>query len=200
MKSLIFLIHLGVFILFSISLFAQQRVYDQYIRNNKVGSLTVSWEKDADHSITKVRVESEVRVNLLVVRAKVDYLGISKFEDGVLKSAEIRVLRDGKPHQNATTQKRRGRYLVHINDERKWIDRSAIHFSSLLLYTKEPKRVSEVFAEVDGIFNQLEYCGDGEYELILQGSRNNFYHYKEGVLVKAVLDHWIAPITLKLRE
>ena len=200
MKSLIFLIHLGVFILFSISLFAQQRVYDQYIRNNKVGTLTVSWEKDSDHSITKVRVESDARVNLLVVRAKIDYLGISKFEDGVLKSAEIKVLRDGKPHQNATTQKRRGRYLVHINDERKWIEHPAIHFSSLLLYTREPKGVSEVYAEADGVFNQLEYCGNGKYELILQGSRNNFYYYNEGILVKALLDHWIAPITLKLRK
>ncbi|TVR82043.1 MAG: hypothetical protein EA409_05740 [Saprospirales bacterium] len=200
MKLIPFLLHLGTFALFFSSLSAQQRVYDQYIRSNKVGTLSVSWEKDAEQSTKKVRVESNVSVNLLVVRATVDYLGISRFEDGVLKSSEIRILRDGKPHQNATTQKRRGRYLAHIDEERKWIDRAAIHFSSLLLYVKEPKGIEEVYAEADGIFNKLVYCGDGEYELFVKGSRNNYYHYEGGVLVKAVLDHWIAPITLKLRE
>ena len=181
-------------------LYAQERVYDQYIRNSKVGILMVSNSNDSGSGLKTISVESEVEVNLLLLKAQIDYWGTAKFKDAVLQSAEVKVLRDGDLNQIAVTQKKRNRYQIEKDGEKKWIHEPQIRFTSMMLYIQEPVGIDRVYAEADGIFNNLIYRGSGKYELILQGSRNNFYYYENGVLVRAKLDHWIAPVTLKLKK
>jgi len=196
-KRIIFFIPI-VFICFST--YAQDHIFDQYIRNNKVGTLSVFIEENQARNEKIVRIESKVSVSMLFLSAKVEYEGKVKYRDGKLISAEVQICRDGNPYQDAETIFRRNHYLAIIDGEEKRINRDIITFSSLLLYSREPKNIDEIYAEIDGVFNQIEYHGRGKYELHLRGSRNNFYTYRNGRLIEAKLDHWLAPIHLKRKN
>ncbi|GEM_PF-5649133 len=196
-----------IFIFFASAIFltvqpvtAQDRVYDQYVRGNKAGELKVTYSEDGSNSILEILVESKVKVSLLVMNATVEYTATSTYRDGVLQEEFIEVFRNGDPHSKGHTIRDGDCYVVTIDGNNSEIDRPEIPFSSLLLYVKEPKGVEEIYSGLDGIFNPLEYKGDGVYVLNIKRSRNNYYHYENGVLVKAKLDHWIAPVTLKLRD
>lgn len=179
---------------------SQTKVYDQFIRDNKVGTLTVTINEDSSKDFLECVVKSEVKLNLLVTNAKVDYEGSVQYQNGRLKKSFVEILKNGKPHQKGKTHCKNAKCEAVIDGNNKKISTYPIEYSTLLLYIKEPKNISRVYAEGDGIFNSIEYLGGGKYELDLDGSRNNFYYYENGELVRAKLDHWIAPIILKLRK
>lgn len=175
----------------------QEIVFDQYIRNNKVGTLSVFIHEDRDRAEKTIRIESKVSVSMLFLSTVVNYEGKSVFRSGKLIMAEIQICRDGSPYQDSEVHWRGDHYLAVIDGSEINIKENEILFSSLLLYAKEPRNTSRVFAEIDGVFNRLEHKGRGKYELHIRGSRNNYYTYRNGELVEAKLDHWLAPIYLK---
>ncbi|TVQ49237.1 MAG: hypothetical protein EA362_04735 [Saprospirales bacterium] len=185
---------------FSFQGIAQEHVFDQYIRNSKVGTLSVFIEENPSKKEKTVRIESKVNVSMLFLRAKVEYEGKVIYRDGRLITADIQICRDGSTYQEAETHWKGRYYLAVIDGNEKRINKEMIQFSSLLLYAKEPRNIREVYAEIDGIFNRLEHLGRGRYELHLSGSRNNYYTYRNGKLVEAKLDHWLAPIQLKRQD
>ena len=187
-------------LVFSFQGIAQEYVFDQYIRNTKVGTLSVFIEEIPSKKEKTVRIESKVNVNMLFLKARVEYEGKAKYRDGKLISAEVQICRDGSTYQEAETHWRGRYYLAVVDGKEKRINRDMIQFSSLLLYAKEPRNISEVYAEIDGVFNRLEHLGRGRYELHLSGSRNNYYTYRNGQLIEAKLDHWLAPIQLKRQD
>ena len=199
MRTLIFLTSILLIFLNS-PLGAQDKKYDQFIRGNNVGHLYVTTNSSDDGKAKKITVESVVNVNLIFTRARIEYTGWAEYKNGVLQKAEIEILRDGDIHTKSITKKTNGSYSVVIEGEQKKLDRYSIKFSSLMLYSVEPFGVGKVYAEVDGVYNRLRDQGMGKYELHLGGSRKNLYHYENGVLVQAKLDHWIAPITVRIRE
>ena len=177
---------------------SQTHSYDQIIRGKTVGQLIIEVKSNDDN--LKIKVESDVNVNFLFLKTEVEYDGKASYKAGKLMHAHIKICRDGELHQEGETTYGNHHYKAVIDERQKMIPKEKIEFSSLLLYVKEPEGIKEVYAEVDGIFNPIEYKGNGEYELKLEGSRNNYYTYRNGKLVEAKLDHWIAPIHLKLRE
>ncbi|TVR87160.1 MAG: hypothetical protein EA411_08060 [Saprospirales bacterium] len=196
-----------IFIFFASAIFltvqpikAQEKVYDQYVRGNKAGELKVTYMEGCSNSLFEILVESKVKVSLLVMNATIEYTATSTYRDGVLQEEYIEVFRNGDPHSKGHTVRDGDCYIVTIDGKNSEIDQSEIPFSSLLLYIKEPVNVDEIYSGLDGIFNPLKYKGDGVYMLNIKRSRNNYYHYENGVLVKAKLDHWIAPVTLRLRD
>ena len=177
---------------------SQTHTYDQIIRGKTVGQLIIEVKSNDDN--LKIKVESDVKVNFLFLKTEVEYDGKASYKAGKLMHAHIKICRDGELHQEGETTYGNHHYKAVIDGKRKLIPTERIEFSSLLLYVKEPKGIKEVYAEVDGIFNPIEYKDNGTYELKLTGAKNNFYTYRNGKLVEAKLDHWIAPIHLKLRE
>nr|MBS0037312.1 hypothetical protein [Saprospiraceae bacterium] len=179
---------------------SQPVIYDQIIKGQKVGTLKVFTETSEKTNEFEIKVKSEVKVNFLFLSAHVEYEGRAEYQSGKLMYSLIEIFKDGEMHEKGETTFKNGSYYAEIDGRRKIIPSVNISYSSLKLYHHEPKEVKDVYAEVDGIFNSITYVGDGVYQLKLDESRTNTYTYKNGRLVQAKLDHWLAPIRLKIRE
>ncbi|MDX1666062.1 MAG: DUF6134 family protein [Saprospiraceae bacterium] len=176
-------------------LMAQKHLFDQFVGDNKVGELTV--EVQETQNGLNLHLNSKLTVSL-IFSVDVEYQARATYRDGVLQFSKIKVWKNGNEHKVAVSKKKGRKYQVKIDDEEKILDEPEIDFSSFLLYVREPEGQDRVYSEVDGLFNDLRPQKNGIYHLKLTKNNNlNKYFYENGKFLRAELDHWLTPLTIK---
>jgi hypothetical protein len=187
-----------VFLIGASTLQAQTFRYHQYIKNSRVG--TLSAQKTTDTTGTHYTIDSDVTINYGLGKTEVIYHAEAHYNkrDELIES-KVRVEKNGKLRDYSETRKNKEGYLAQVDGEEIRLPWKEIEYSSLMLYVDEPYGIDSVFSEAHCKKNVLMHEGSGHYKVDVTGNKNiNEYHYKKGVLQKAVLDHWLAAIHLKL--
>lgn len=174
--------------------------YDQFVKNNKVGTLTVRESQNKDRR--EILIHSELALSFLF-KVSLEIEQASVFEKNILQSSSLKVIKNGKPYKNVLALRKNGRYLINLDGKEQWLDRPSISFTSASLYLAPPVQVSEVFSESFGDMNTVAPVPGNKDEYLLTVTSNGYqnrYWYTGHQLVRAVIGHWLAPVTLVLRE
>lgn len=190
-------VFIWLFLLSTPLLHAQLYNYHQYIKNSKVGTLTA--EKIADSTRTQYIIDSDVTVHYGFGKIEVIYHAEAFYENGRLIKSWVRVQKNGNLRDYSETWSNGEGYMAQVDGEESKLPWKEIKYSSLMLYLDEPLGIDSVYSEAHGRKNVLINEGAGHYKVNVSINNNiNEYQYNRGILQKAVLDHWLAAIHLKL--
>lgn len=184
-------------ILFASGLYAQSYCYEQFIKGNKVGELTV--ERKERNNELEIQVYSAVEFNFKLAEISVEFDAHAHYKNGQLIRSSAKFMKNGDVQDACHTSLKSGAYIAKINDERCTLPWTELNFSSLLLYFKKPESLDSIYAEAYGQKNAVFRESEDSFRMIVSHNGNqNMYHYKDDLLVHAHLEHWISDIDIRL--
>lgn len=162
------------------NLHAQTHNFEVRFGNRTIGNVTaISKTTGTARSIS---IRSSVDMKLL---GKINQDITCEFDNNVLTHA--RVMRNtGKESENktVTTQRDGKNYTVIQNGGKSILNNTEILHSVAELYFVEPRQITKIFSETQGVFLTIHSLGNGEYELDLPEGKKNVYKYDKGLLVQ----------------
>lgn len=171
--------------------------FDIVHKDKIVGSLKTT--KTIDRS--KVYYQSLTRIETRIIKdIEVDYTYKVAFEKGILEEASVAISLNDKPYANTYTERQATQYQIVKNGKIETTLKDTIGYTTILLYSKEPKDISYCFSEQDGSFNTIVALGNHSYKKVNSKGRENTYHYKDGVLEKASIDGGLIQFELIARD
>ncbi|MGE7773705.1 DUF6134 family protein [Chitinophaga sp. NPDC101104] len=166
-------------------------VYDIYLGNNPIGTVTVRQQQTPEgRTITmQSRVQSK-----LMARMEVDIT--TAYHQNVLQES-IAVRKGGEP---LTSVKRSGKsYVIVHKGETRHLASDGILYCVGDLYFSEPEAIHAVFSETLGKELILRHLGNHNYELQLPEGKRNVYHYDKGKCTEVEVNHALGKARFVLR-
>lgn len=149
----------------------------------------------SDQEIIQVRSEFDVH---LFIEVHASYKMDCKYDKGELVEYSVETFKDGNLHSSSKGTKEGGMYRF-VEDGDQSEQKGDIRYSGAMLYFKEPKGISTVFSEIHAKDKPVEKIGEGHYKLIDPSTgHSNQYFYRNGVLIKALIDHSLFSFSLVL--
>lgn len=185
---------LGIcFMLLSTSIMAQTYKYQISNKKDILGKLVV--HKTTNDSNMQIEVISDIYVDLL---SGIDfkYKYNSTFEDNKLIFSSITTYVNGEVHSTSITEFNNGVYNISKNGH-KYQFIESIDYTSALLYTKEPKDISSIYADFENINKQILDEENHCYEVVNDKKTFASYCYSDGILDSATINQKLMRIYLK---
>ena len=185
---------LSVFLLIvTIVSYSQTLHYKITSNDSYIGKLEVT--KSTTNNLLQIEVLSQVKVNLFIA-IDFTYKLNCTYKNNELLFSSVTTYVNGKVHSTTTTEKD-GAYYSVTKDEHplKYLDK--IFYSGALLYFTEPKGVTKIFSEFDGISKPITEINKNEYQI--RNPKNDHlseYRYKNGILQSSVNHHRLMTFTL----
>ncbi|MAL60183.1 MAG: hypothetical protein CMC14_09055 [Flavobacteriaceae bacterium] len=171
--------------------------YDLSVAGNSIGMLTAVKTVSKNtitytaNSLATVHLfgETQISTSLTVVSM-----------DGILQSSHYKIEKNGTLNDESTTILKNGVYYINHNGKTSQIN-TPIKFSTTMLYFDEPKKVSSVFAELEGINKDFVNLGSSTYQLTDPSNHHtNSYTYENGILKEALISHTLFNFKLSLKK
>lgn len=169
----------------------QSYVYDIYLGNNPIGTVTVKQVKTAEGK--KIFMQSRVQSKLMA-RMEVDIS--AEYRQNVLHEA-LAVRKGGEP-LTSVKKSAKGYVVVHKGETRH-LTSDGIRFCVGDLYFSEPEAIHAVFSETLGRVLTLRHLGNHNYELQLPEGKRNIYHYEKGKCTEVEVNHALGKARFVLR-
>lgn len=109
------------------------------------------------------------------------------YQDGVLLGASSVSYQNSKKKDDSIVAKRGGRYYYKDINGKELGYGAPIRYSVAMLYFIEPKGRSLIYSETHGTFCQLTSSDEGVCTLTLPDGNKNYYHYRDGKLLKVII-------------
>lgn len=182
-----------LFLLANPSIFAQslEASYNIRVLGMDVGKLKVTEERIGNDIIVEAITEVSVRI---IFRFRVKYMQNSVYRDGALLQSSILTYKKGKLN-SSTHLLREGDGYRLIKDGDTSFVHAKINYSGSLLYFHEPKDITYLYYEFDGVKKPIRKVGDHTY--VVKDPRNgreSVFEYKDGVLMSSAIEHRLASI------
>ncbi|UKN02348.1 hypothetical protein K6119_02285 [Paracrocinitomix mangrovi] len=191
MKKLILLLSICTLSV-SYAAFTDFNMFDH--RNRLIGILTVEHtEKD---SIASVQIKSEFFIRKWPKKWNVSEDLNSIYHNGKLHKSDLMIYKNGQMEKSVSTFKKGAQYAFNKNGIPRNID--PVGFTESMLFIKEPKGVTEVYSEHDGLKYPLSLEGEGLYQMkeTIMGKIYEF-EYEDGKLMKATLFYKLLQIYIR---
>lgn len=162
---------------------AQQQEYQLFSNEREIGRMLVNGTEDL------IEINSEVSIKILA-KAKVSYTLKSSYNsDGLIESSVITYLND-KEHSSTEIVTQGSGYTMTKNGKGERIDGKKT-YTGAMLYVLEPKGITYVFSESDGLMRKVEKVAEHHYRLINPKKKSQIqeFIYRDGMLVEAVVQH-----------
>ncbi|WP_157624849.1 DUF6134 family protein [Sunxiuqinia dokdonensis] len=168
--------------------------YQIRVLGMNVGEFAVTQELvDGDLSVEAV-TDIEVKI---IFTYKVRYTQQSHYQNGNLSKYRVQTLKNGSINSDTQLKRMDEAYLL-IKDGDSTLVHENITYSGSLLYFNEPKQDSLMYNERNGEMKSIRATADNTYVITdRKGRRTNEYHYKDGILETAILEHPIATIYME---
>lgn len=182
-----------LFNIFSFAAFAQELNYVIEWRGDSIGYMIATKSLDGEVEVYSMQSEASISI-LLSFDLRTEYE--AKYADGVLTTANTHNILNDKTRSKSNIKKSDSGYVTVVNEEKSYIDDTAIGASISTLYFKEPQP-GKIFSERYGQWCKLAKSGGFEYELYKPDGRKNYYRYKNGECVEIEVHTALATITMK---
>ena len=139
---------------------------------------------------------TDVKINLLV-SYRIKYVQKTVYEQGVLKSSNVKTYKNGKLNSDTELKQENDAYLLVVDGDTTIINDS-ITYSGSLLYLNEPLGVKWVYKERTAEMRQITPVSEHTYVVNDEKERElNRYVYNNGVLEYAKMKHALGTMELK---
>lgn len=186
-------------LLFITSSSAQQRklVYD-VIRNNKVIG-EINYTEIIQGQKKTLSITSNVETTLLF--SFTDHtIESATFDKGIMSYSTFYQKQTGSDEVNNTTKLSGKFYKVTNNGETKLISLPPIRYTTLMLYTTQPDKITKVFSGNFQTLLDIKKIADNKYRLYLPDDKYNDYTYKNGVCVLVEIVRSLGSVQFVLKE
>ena len=187
-----------LFFLLPFLLSAQKLEYKLLIHGDEVGNLIAEHLHTESHDIYEVHSQGSVKI-LFTISSR--YYSFSKLRNNELLYSKSILYKNEHLSDTVVVKKIKSKYYSETGMKtHKTQIIGNITYVANMLYFKEPVGVKKVFSEKKGYFVDLVAKPDHKYLLIdSKMNTENTYIYKNGKLVKAILDGGIVNFELELK-
>jgi hypothetical protein len=160
----------------------------------KIGKFSVI-QKNENGNIN-IEAITDVEVNLLF-SYHIKYVQNTVYEQGVLKSSNVKTYKNGKLNSDTMLKLKNDVYLL-IADGDTSVVTHPITYSGSLLYFNEPLGVKQLYKERTAEMRPITPLAEHTYVVTDENERElNRYIYKNGVLEYAKMQHSLGAMELK---
>jgi len=168
--------------------------YNLEMLGANIGEFSVT-QKNENGTI-EIEAITNVKVNLLF-SYRVKYVQNTVYEQGVLKSSNVKTYKNGKLNSDMSLKLKKDYYLLVVNGDTTVINDS-ITYSGSLIYFNEPLGVKQLYKERTAEIRQLTSISEHTYIIKDEKDRElNRYYYEDGILQHAKMRHALGTIELK---
>ncbi|GAA4241453.1 DUF6134 family protein [Winogradskyella damuponensis] len=165
---------------------SEETLYFDIVYNNKtIGSLKAT--KTSNDSLTYYQSSTTIETRI-IKKINVNHEYNVTFNGNMLKTSNVDITINDKPHAKTFTKKSETGYQVLKNEKDKETVKDPIYYATVLLYFTEPKHVDRCYSEQTGNFNTIIALGNHAYKKVNSKERENNYYYKNGLLKRASID------------
>lgn len=169
--------------------------YSMYLLGVNIGEFSVT-QKNENGNVN-IEAITDVKVSLLF-SYHVKYVQNTVYEQGVLKSSNVKTYKNGKLNSDMSLKLKKDYYLLVIDGDTTVINDS-ITYSGSLIYFNEPFGVKQLYKERTAEIRQLTSISEHTYIIKDEKDRElNRYYYENGILQYAKMRHTLGNIELKL--
>jgi len=184
---------LFLFIILSIHCNSQTMNYKITSKETTIGNLSV--KRTADNNTVQIEVLSEIEVKLFIT-IDIKYKLNSTYKNNELFFSSVTTYVNDKVNSITTTKKNEEYYSV-TKDEHSTKYLNEIKISDALLYFVEPKGMTKLFSEFDGISKSIKKIGKNKYQIRNPKNGNvGEYQYKNGILQSSINYHNLMTFSL----
>ena len=170
--------------------------YNLEMLGAKIGEFSVT-QKNENGNV-EIEAVTDVKINLLFSYC-IKYVQKTVYEQGVLKSSNVRTYKNGKLNSDMSLTLKKDYYLLIVDGDTTVIN-DPITYSGSLIYFNEPKGIKNIYKERSAEMKQIDAVGNHVYVIKDEKDRElNKYYYENGILKYAEMRHTLGTFEI-LRE
>jgi len=168
--------------------------YDLEMLGAKIGEFSVT-QKNENGNV-EIEAVTDVKLKFLI-SYRVKYVQNTVYEQGILKSSNVKTYKNGKLNSDMTLKQEKNVYLL-IADKDTTVINDSITYSGSLIYFNEPLGIKRLYKERTAEMEPLTRLTEHTYIIRDEKDRElNRYVYKDGVLEYAEMRHAMGMLELK---
>lgn len=174
------------FLIMTLAFQAQTLKYTITSKNSTLGEIIVV--SSNDNSIKEIKVSSTSHFKLFIT-IDFKYEMTSIYKNGKLFYSTVVTYVNNHKHSSTIT-KQQGNHYVITKDGKESLLQGDITYSGALLYDEEPKGITTIYSEFDGINKPIQNIGIKKYQI--KNPKNGHlaeYMYRDDLLKEAVVHH-----------
>ena len=177
-------------------LFGQELKYTIFWGDKNVGEITASKIKSGDLITYKIIADANIKV---LLNYRIEYYTKCVYKDNKIFDSYANYELNDKIKEETTIKYTDGAYTCD-NCKNFDLNITSISFSICKLYFFEPVKPGKVFSERFGEYIMVYKESEHVYRLHLPNGNDNFYHYKNGKLIKVSIDRALYSMDFVLKE
>jgi hypothetical protein len=175
------------------SAFAQQSKFNIKRNGEVIGQLYFQQKDDGDNIY--LRITSKVQ-SRFVFKIDVETEDVAHFKNGKLLTSNVNRVVNGNAKEAKKTSWINHVYQLKTGDKTTTI-KQPINYNMMLLYTKEPVNISEIYSDNFQCFIPIEKNGAHQYRINLPDGNYNDYHFENGICKLVVVNHSLYTIRME---
>jgi antitoxin component YwqK of YwqJK toxin-antitoxin module len=182
-------------ILSSVNISAQLQKYDVFLFGKNIGYMTVNRTVLSDGS-TYYSLETLSETKILFKNTKALAKSDVTYKNGRLTDAWYQYTENGEIERYSKTTFDGKTYQIH-NENGKFSHTEPLTYSLICMYYVEPKTISRIWLEPEGVFCDLKTTGPGAYEYKSPNGNRNVFIYKNGQVAEMEFHLALISVTMK---
>lgn len=163
--------------LYSFTISAQELVFDAYLGNDHIGTMTVTRTETASGvvytSVTDLTVTYVFSMDL-------DLSYSAHYVDGQLTKTSFKYQRNHKTKESCYGEMKGSTYATYFDDRTERVNATAVDQTLTASYFAEPTNLREVFSERWGVNISLVALGNQKYKITLPDGKESYMTYANG--------------------
>lgn len=184
-----------LFLLSFFNLSAQLQKYDVFLFGKKIGYMNVKRTIMADGSVF-YSLETLSETKILFKHTKALAKSDVTYKNGRLTDAWYQYTENDEIERYSKTTFDGKTYQIH-NENGKFSHSEPLGYSLIRMYYEEPKTISRLWLEPEGVFCNLKSTAPGVYEYKSPNGNRNVFKYKNGQVDEMEFHLTLVSVTMK---
>lgn len=184
-----------LFLLSFLNLSAQLQKYDVFLFGKKIGYMNVKRTIMADGSVF-YSLETLSETKILFKHTKALAKSDVTYKNGRLTDAWYQYTENDEIERYSKTTFDGKTYQIH-NENGKFSHSEPLGYSLIRMYYEEPKTISRLWLEPEGVFCNLKSTAPGVYEYKSPNGNRNVFKYKNGQVDEMEFHLTLVSVTMK---
>jgi len=175
------------------SAFAQQSKFNIKRNGELIGEMYFQQKSEGEN--TYLTITSKVQTRF-VFKINVETEDQAHFKNGRLLTSNVNRVVNGSTKEARKTSWVNNIYQLKTGDKTSTLNQP-ISYNMMLLYTKEPVNISEIYSDNFQCFIPIQKNGAHQYRIKLPDGNYNDYHFENGICKLVVVNHSLYTIRME---
>ena len=181
------------------TLIAQQLNFDILLNEEVIGIIDV--DRSTNGALEQYEIISEVNFKVLWRKYERETRNTIAYENGILSKSFNSVYMNNKMEDSSALVYKSGKYHGYRSpDDHFSLEHIGVNFSMIKLYYKEPLGLKEVYSERYLEMCPIESVAPHKYKVYIPNGKHNYYTYKNGQMVEALIDRTWFNLTFRPKK